>query len=349
MATIRKKKISGNTKPTAIDLFSGCGGLTTGLARAGFRVVAAIEKDPGAAETYRLNHASVQLIEDDIKKVAASSLMKRAGLKRGELDLLAGCPPCQSFSRMRKLNRARAAKDSRNDLIFDIVRFARVMRPRAVMIENVPGLATHFRFALFQKKLAALGYSGIHKTLDAAEYGVAQRRKRLIYVGLRDAVPELASPSRNRVTVKQIIGTLPQAGKSGDSLHDLKSRHSPEVMERIRSIPKDGGGRHDLPERLQLNCHINSNGFNDVYGRMKWNDVAPTITGGCFNPSKGRFLHPTKNRAITMREAAMLQGFPRSYKFDVTHGMGAIALMIGNALPPPFIAAHAKKILKTLA
>ncbi|MCL6560156.1 MAG: DNA cytosine methyltransferase, partial [Firmicutes bacterium] len=114
--------------------------------------------------------------------------------------------------------------------------------------------------------------------------------------------------------------------------------------ELIRRIPKNGGSRTDLPEEYRLACHKRCNGFKDVYGRMAWDDVAPTITGGCFNPSKGRFLHPEEDRAITMREAALLQGFPRRYKFPATDNKSAVAWMIGNALPPPFIAAHARCI-----
>ena len=116
----------------------------------------------------------------------------------------------------------------------------------------------------------------------------------------------------------------------------------------IRRIPKDGGSRTDLPEKYRLGCHTRCTGFFDVYGRMAWGEVAPTITSGCFNPSKGRFLHPEENRAITMREAALLQGFPRRYKFPTTTNKSAVALMIGNALPPPFIAAHARSIRTAL-
>jgi DNA (cytosine-5)-methyltransferase 1 len=336
-------------KPTAIDLFAGCGGLSSGLVKAGFEVIGAVEIDACAYETYAANHNKVHLIREDIREVSPKQMMKTIGLKRGELHLLAGCPPCQSFSRLRKRNRTRAALDARNDLIFDMVRFVRDMRPKAVMLENVPGLATHYRFNLFQQNLASLGYNGKWATLDAADYGVAQRRKRLIYVALRQAEPNMAKPQKSHKTVKGVIGGLAKPGASGDSLHDMPSVHSEEVMKRIRSIPKDGGSRADLPIYLQLQCHKNSNGFKDVYGRMKWDDVAPTITGGCFNPSKGRFLHPSEDRAITLREAALLQGFPRKYKFKVEHGKTAIALMIGNALPPPFIAAHARAIRKSLA
>ena len=125
-------------------------------------------------------------------------------------------------------------------------------------------------------------------------------------------------------------------------------RRSEKIQELIRDIPKNGGSRGDLPRARQLDCHKNNEGFNDIYGRMAWDEVAPTLTSGCFNPSKGRFLHPSKNRAITLREAALLQGFPRSYKFDPENGKTGIGLMIGNALPPEFIRRHALEIKNAL-
>jgi DNA (cytosine-5)-methyltransferase 1 len=128
----------------------------------------------------------------------------------------------------------------------------------------------------------------------------------------------------------------------------MPENRTPKVLNVIRLIPKDGGSRRDLPEEFQLECHKRCNGFKDVYGRMAWKKPAPTITGGCFNPSKGRFLHPEEDRAITMREAALLQGFPRRYKFPTTENKSAVALMIGNALPPPFIAAHGRSIKRVL-
>lgn len=117
----------------------------------------------------------------------------------------------------------------------------------------------------------------------------------------------------------------------------------------IRDIPKDGGSRTDLPRDRQLDCHKDCDGFRDIYGRMAWDKVAPTITGGCFNPSKGRFLHPEQNRAITLREAALLQTFPRRYHFDLSSGKEAAALMIGNALPPEFIRRQANQVRKAIA
>jgi DNA (cytosine-5)-methyltransferase 1 len=335
-------------KPTAVDLFSGCGGLTAGLKRAGFRVLAAVENDPLSVKTYRANHRDVKVREVDIRKLEPVDLLKEINLKVGEVDLLAGCPPCQGFSTLRTLNGAVSVQDPRNDLLLEFQRFAEVLRPRAIMMENVPGLAGDERFISFCKRMKKLGYLGDHRVLDAADYGVPQRRRRLIYMaGLGLEIP-FAGQARLERTVRDAIGGLPKAGKSGDAVHDIPEHRSPRIRELIRHIPKDGGSRSDLPKRYQLDCHLRCSGFSDVYGRMAWNDVAPTITSGCFNPSKGRFVHPEANRAITMREAALLQGFPRRYRFPTTDNKSAVALMIGNALPPPFIAAHGRKIAKAL-
>jgi DNA (cytosine-5)-methyltransferase 1 len=146
------------------------------------------------------------------------------------------------------------------------------------------------------------------------------------------------------MTVKDAIGTMLPAGKSGDALHDLPEIRTPDVMARIKKIPKNGGSRSDLKKSDQLPCHKRCRGFNDIYGRMSWDAVSPTITGGCVNPSKGRFLHPEEDRAITLREAAILQTFPKDYRFHLEGGKGAVATQIGNALPPEFIRRHALQI-----
>ncbi|WP_151445813.1 DNA cytosine methyltransferase [Lacisediminimonas profundi] len=342
--------IAKDTKPRlkAIDLFSGCGGLTLGLKKAGFEVVAAVEIDRKARTTYTLNHPEVWLAGDDIRKTAASDLMNALGLKSGELDMLAGCPPCQGFSRMRKRNKGSSARDERNSLIEDFGRLVLALRPKLVMMENVPGLSEYFRFGKFKKSLEGVGYLVRVEVLDVADYGVPQRRKRLIVSASLCGEPQLAKPSPLRSTVRQIIGSMPPVGDSGDALHDIGERRSEHVKKLIALIPPDGGSRCQLPEEMQLACHKSFNGFNDVYGRMAWDTVAPTITGGCYSPSKGRFLHPSENRTISLREAAMLQGFPRNYRFEVAHGKEAIALMIGNALPPEFIAAHASAMAATV-
>jgi DNA (cytosine-5)-methyltransferase 1 len=207
------------------------------------------------------------------------------------------------------------------------------------------------RFRQLEQHLQALGYSLDANVLDAADFGVPQRRRRLIVLGARGRRRlSVAEPSHEHRTVREAFAVLPAGpGTSGDAIHDLPVRHSDQVRALIRAIPEDGGGRLDLPPNMRLECHTRTNGFHDVYGRMRWDEPSPTITSGCINPSKGRFLHPTEHRAITLREASILQGFPVDYVFFPEHGKEAIAAMIGNALPPPFIAAHARAVRKALA
>jgi DNA (cytosine-5)-methyltransferase 1 len=183
---------------------------------------------------------------------------------------------------------------------------------------------------------------------DLAQYAVPQRRKRLILVAGNKFDVDFARQTKRQKTVRNAIEKMPKAGDSGDRLHDLPQQRSNKVLNFIKAIPKDGGSRTDLPRRLQLECHRRLKGFNDVYGRMAWDDVAPTITGGCYNPSKGRFLHPRFDRAITLREAAILQTFPRRYRFPVRHGKEILSLLIGNALPPKFIRQQALAIISAL-
>ncbi len=334
---------------TAVDLFSGCGGLTLGLKQAGFDVLGAVDNEPLSVVTYAANHPEVYLWEADIRELAVRSLKRALNLRKGELDLLAGCPPCQGFSSMRTLNGSRLIRDPRNDLLRDFTRFVLGLSPRAIMLENVPGLASNRRFDAFCARMTALGYVGTYGVLDAAEYGVPQRRRRLIYVAGHGYSIPLAARAKSRRTVRDAIGRLPRPGRSGDPLHDLPEQRAPHVRALIKRIPKDGGSRTDLPKTEQLRCHRRCHGFHDVYGRMAWHEHAPTITSGCFNPSKGRFLHPTQNRAITMREAALLQSFPRWYEFPTLQHKCAIALMIGNALPPEFVRRHANRIRRALA
>jgi DNA (cytosine-5)-methyltransferase 1 len=332
-------------RPCAIDLFSGCGGLTLGLKQAGFDVLGAVEIDCTAVETYRANHRTVLVKRADIRKLSAKGLRRELKLRRGELDLLAGCPPCQGFSTLRTRNGANKNRDRRNDLVHEILRFSRAFRPKAVMMENVPRLIQHKPFERLCSGLRRLGYRLTFEIKDAARYGVPQRRRRLILLASRNFDIQFAPETRRLRTVRGAIGRMPKAGSSRDALHNIpEKKRAKRVLKLIRDIPKDGGSRSDLPKSRQLDCHKRSDGFKDIYGRMAWDEVAPTITSGCFNPSRGRFLHPEENRAITMREAALLQGFPRDYVFDLSAGKEAIALMIGNALPPEFIRRHALEI-----
>ncbi|MGV6398107.1 DNA cytosine methyltransferase [Pseudomonas caspiana] len=333
-----------SSKLKALDLFSGCGGLSVGLQQAGFQVAAAVEIDPKAQETYALNHPDVKLYSEDIRKLDALSVLRDLGLKKGELDLLAGCPPCQGFSRLRTKNKAASVSDPRNDLVSDFLRFVRDMLPKTIMMENVPALAGDDRFVALCEGIRQLGYTYVFQVLDAADYSVPQRRKRLILLASRVHSPAIAKKHSERITVRQAIEDIAAVRTTDDHLHNMPERRTEKVQQLIKLVPKNGGSRCDLPSEFHLECHKNTNGFKDVYGRMSWDKVSPTITSGCFNPSKGRFLHPLNDRNITLREAAALQGFPLDYKFNTLHGKESIALMIGNALPPPFIAAHAAEL-----
>jgi DNA (cytosine-5)-methyltransferase 1 len=336
------------TMPVAVDLFSGCGGLTLGLKLAGFEVLSAVEIEKIAADTYEKNHPEVLLWRKDIKKLSAAVLLKKLGLAPGQLDLLAGCPPCQGFSAITNLNGVAARHDPRNDLVFQFLRFARVLKPKAVMMENVPGLSKDPRIEKVLKELERMGYAVNSSVLNAADYGVPQRRRRFILLGGRKGIIEFAKEAKTKKTVRDAFAKITVKVEKTDLLHNLPQKRSTHIKELIRRIPRDGGSRQAAGEKYQLECHKRCDGFKDVYGRMAWDVVAPTITGGCFNPSKGRFLHPSKNRAISLREAALLQSFPISYKFSLEGGKTAAALMIGNALPPEFIRRQASQVKKYL-
>ncbi|BAV32583.1 cytosine methyltransferase [Sulfuricaulis limicola] len=347
-----KKQKDGRKKiqkaPRAIDLFCGCGGLTLGIKQAGFNVVGAVEIDSLAVQTYKVNHPEVQVWHKDIRKLTSPQILKALGLKRGELDLLAGCPPCQGFSAIRRLNGGRRIRDEQNDLIFEFLRLVRGLRPKAIMMENVPGLADNARLPKLKSALRQLGYIVNVKVKDTRNFGVPQRRRRLILLAGYGAEIPFAAPARRIHTVGETFAKLGKRRAKRDVLHNLPEQRSEKVKQLIRLIPKDGGSRIDLDKKWQLECHRKCDGFSDVYGRMKWNDVAPTITGGCCNPSKGRFLHPTRNRSITLREAALLQSFPPDYYFSLERGKYPAAQMIGNALPPEFIRRHATQIARVL-
>jgi DNA (cytosine-5)-methyltransferase 1 len=337
---------------TAIDLFCGAGGLTVGLRKAGFNVIAGVELDVVAAETYLMNHQDHVMYRSDIRSINVADLMRELGLGPGDLDLLAGCPPCQGFSTHRTRNKSSSVDDHRNDLVFEFLRFVKELMPKTIMMENVPGLAKDARISKFKAEIKKLGYQVGDSSVavkDAADFCVPQRRKRMILQASRYGLIEHPKPTAKKKTVRDALAKLTRHGESRDILHDLPEKRHPRILSLIKLIPKDGGSRTDLPQRYWLPCHKRNPGsYRDVYGRMSWDEVAPTMTGGCHNPSKGRFLHPEEDRAITLREAALLQTFPKSYKFSLRKGKEAIALMIGNALPPEFIRRHALQFVKHL-
>ena len=315
----------GVKKLTAIDLYCGSGAVTEGLKDGKFKVVAAVDNDPISCKTYRKNHPEVYLIESDIRSVSPKALQSQLKID-GRIDLLVVCAPCQPFSRH---NQKRTPKDPRADLVMEAIKFVRFFKPRVIFIENVPGIVINGPTSLLKDELSKFGYClGTPRMIDAADCSVPQRRERCIMV----AAPN-ASAVENfyesieyapRVTVWDTISTLKPlaAGEKdiADPLHFAR-RHKPIVLERLHHIPQNGGSRCSLPRRLELRCHIGrKNDFPDVYGRMCWDDVAPTLTTGCTDVTKGRFAHPRDDRAITLREAALLQSFPTIMSFAAIRG-----------------------------
>ncbi|MBO3095555.1 DNA cytosine methyltransferase [Cellulomonas dongxiuzhuiae] len=324
----------------AVDLFAGAGGATQGLRDAGFDVVAAVELDPDAAATWSLNHPGKMLVKD-VREVTGPMLMAAGGFKRGELDLLKACPPCQGFSSLRG---ASTPDESRNDLVLDTLRLVRSLRPRAVLIENVPGLRKDGRFVQLAAGIRQLGYNLQDYLVNAHELGVPQRRKRLVVIAVRgvevpSGLDELIPGVERRaaMTAGEALAALPQVeGEPG--LLDAPRRRNATVMLRIAAVPV-GGNRFALPLSLQLECHKRLTGKDgkaariatSSYGRVVNENPAPTMTTRCTTPACGSFIHPTENRGITLREAAAFQTFPASYQWSGTYG--SVERQIGNAVP----------------
>jgi DNA (cytosine-5)-methyltransferase 1 len=245
---------------TAIDLFSGCGGLTQGLKNAGFHVLCGCEIRPEARDAYGLNHPDAH-IYPDIRKLHGSDLLHRFSLCVGELDLLAACPPCQGFSSMRTKNRA-VAVDERNELIFEVARLISELQPKTILIENVPRLLQDPRINHFKDLLE--NYHFTPGVLDAQDYGVPQRRKRMILIGSKFGGVPLPEPQKTKLFVRSAIASLPNPDSvHRRPLHRIRQRFGKLVQERISSIQKN---RSELPDALQLDCHKRyAKGCSDNY------------------------------------------------------------------------------------
>jgi DNA (cytosine-5)-methyltransferase 1 len=315
--------------------------------QAGFETKVAIEIESDAVLAYKMNHKKTEVIQKDIRFVTAKEIIEK--LKGQQLHLLAGCPPCQGFSSIRRLNKKASIRDSRNRLVLEYLRLVKGLKPLTIMMENVPGLKDYFLFIKVVKELYKLGYNPQVAIVNVKEYGVPQRRKRLVMVGSLLGDLQIEKSINERSTVRKAIGDLTPVEKTNDSVHKIVAVHTSKIMERIKLTPKDGGSWKDLPKKYKLECHKKDNvGFNDIYGRLRWDDYSTTITGGCLNPSKGRFLHPKENRCISAREAALLQSFPIDYKFPTNITKTSLALLIGNALPPKFSYYQSKNIYNHL-
>ena len=335
-----------------IDLFCGAGGLTHGFKMEGLPIVAGIDLDPACKYPYEYNN-NATFIERDVTDLNGEEL--RALFPSGAIQILAGCAPCQPFSTYSQ--RYDAMRDGKWSLLAEFGRISEELMPDVVTMENVPAVARHKVFRDFRGKLEELGYWVWAEVVECADYGVPQSRRRMVLLASRQGPIELIPPtySKHR-TVRSVIGRMTPiaAGTHGprDRLHTA-SRLTPINKARIR-VSKPGGSWRDWPEQLIADCHKVASGktFPSVYGRMEWDKPAPTMTTQCFGFGNGRFGHPTQNRAISLREAAILQGFPRTYKF-VRPGdpveFSVVGRLIGNAVPVDLGRAIARSILGHLA
>jgi DNA (cytosine-5)-methyltransferase 1 len=322
----------------AVDLFCGIGGLTFGLQKAGLKVEAGIDNDISCEYAFSHNNNSLFICRD-IQSVKGSDICSL--LSGYDVKVLVGCPPCQPFSTHQKdkLHRYRLKNW---DLLYEFARLVREVKPDIISMENVPELCREKVFADFLDTLEKANYYVTYQVISASDYGVPQRRKRLILIASIFKPIHLIDTTHDRiVTVRDVIFALPPLGAGEkdprDRLHVALALSEKNVQRIQCSLP--GGTWRDWPESLQLPCHKTQAGntYRSVYGRMSWDKLSPTITTQftCFGT--GRFGHPTQNRALTLREGALLQTFPETYSFvpdDKEVVVKSISRQIGNAVPP---------------
>lgn len=347
----RKKNNQQKTSVAVIDLFCGAGGLTRGLLDEGLNVIAGIDIDDTCEFPYEHNN-NAAFIKEDVSKISGEDL---AQLYTGDdLRVLVGCAPCQPFSKYTQgRNVKRGAKWK---LLHAFARLVDELRPDIVSMENVPELMRHSIFARFVSKLKRLGYKVSYSVAFCPEYGVPQHRSRLVLFASRLGEIQLTEPTHEPTeypTVETAIGHLPSLRAGGidprDPLH-RSSKLSATNRKRILAS-KPGGTWRDWKTTLVAKCHKKKKGksYPSVYGRMEWDAPSPTITTQFFGFGNGRFGHPKQNRAISLREGAILQSFPENYAFvadEDDYAMKSLGRLIGNAVPVRLGQAIGKSILR---
>jgi DNA (cytosine-5)-methyltransferase 1 len=343
---------------TVLDLFSGAGGMSWGFAslESHFQVIGAVDAErakPGrtgnGGSTHRCNpsyEANIGITPwaDDLAALAPEELRRRTGLERGELDVLVSCAPCTGFSQKLAINHGH--DDRRNALVRRTALFVKAFEPRVLVMENVKELLNgrhRHHFLALRAALTAAGYSVSAEVHNLADFGLPQRRHRALVVGRRDGeatLPQAPRPARPATTVREAIGHLPAVEQGiphpSDPMH-VCPRHTPAVQARIEAIPRDGGSWGDIAEsnpELLIPSMVGkrAGSFPDVYGRLAWDRPAVTITRECGHPGNGRYLHPEQDRLLTVREMALLQGFPPGYRF--LGPLSARYNQVGDAVPP---------------
>lgn len=325
------------------DFFSGCGGTSKGFQNTGMDIVFALDNDPDCQKTYLLNFPGVQFFPDDIKNLPIDSLNSMVNNCKGHAILFSGCAPCQPFTRHHT---QRNPIDTRRMLLRKFLEFIQYHLPDFVFIENVPGLkkidGKDNPFYEFEESLHKYNYQLKYDIIKAQDYGVPQRRRRLVLIashnGIIDFPPRTHGPNtlnHDYATIREWIEDLPpiEAGQDHPQIPNHRAANlSPLNIERIVSTP-EGGDWRDWPEHLRLDCRPDGyTGYTDVYGRMWWDKPATGLTTRCISLSNGRFGHPVQNRAISVREAACIQTFPIDFHF--MGNLNSMAKQIGNAVPP---------------
>lgn len=343
---------------TCVDAFAGAGGLGLGLARAGFEILVGFDNDPKCVETQLSNPKYLQhpIVHADVDEMLNGVLLERLGIEKGALFLLAGGPPCQGFS----VQRIGTDEDIRNELVLKFISLVEELSPRYFLMENVPGIKGKRGRAILEAALetaGTLGYWTHQGTLDAQDYGVPQRRRRVFVVGEKMDSPLAAfsfppptTLDGQRATVRETIGQLPPPPEDGNDHPDFPHhrRDNLSQINRRRLLALDPGqGRDDLPDELLADCHrVDSSviGHRSVYGRMEWDEPAPTITARFDSFTRGQFGHPEQIRSISLREGALLQTFPIDFVF--AGNKVEIARQIGNAVPPLLAEQLGKQLIK---
>ncbi|MCI0624460.1 MAG: DNA cytosine methyltransferase [Acidobacteria bacterium] len=339
----------------AVDFFCGAGGLTRGLLDAGVNVVLGIDCDEQCRLTYESNNPPANFFCADLWDLSVTELKRMIGRVASSELLLAGCAPCQPFTKQRHDGEDH---EKRRDFAL-LVRFAEFVerfRPGQVVMENVPGLTEVGGFSSYRrlrKVLAENDYDVAEGVLDAKEFGVPQTRRRFVLIAIRGSRASLprATHGPNRLafeTVRKAISNYPpiEVGETHPSIPNHSAAALSKLnVRRIRLTAPDGGDRRDWPKKLWLDCHGNEySGHTDVYGRMWWDRPAPALTGRCNSLSNGRYGHPEQHRAISLREAARLQTFPDNYVFFGSSKH--IASQIGNAVPVLLASAVGEQVLR---
>ncbi|MFG1650964.1 DNA cytosine methyltransferase [Micromonospora sp. NPDC049275] len=336
---------------SAVDLFCGVGGLSYGLKEAGIGIAAGVDIDPACEYPYQAN-VRAPFHKKDVRDLGAEELS--AMWPKGAIRVLAGCAPCQPFSSYRR--GTDTSREAQWPLIDEVSRLVEGTMPEVVTMENVPRIGSTPIFKAFVAKLEELGYRVQYESCHCPAYGVPQHRRRMVLVASllgEIRVPKGKVGTDDYLTVEQAIRQLPPLAHGetdqGDRLH--KSRTLTDVnLERIRSS-KPGGTWEDWREELRAPCHRKSSGstFRNVYARMTWDEPSPTITTLSYNYGAGRFGHPEQDRAISLREAAILQSFPRDYEFVAPEKpvhFASLGRLIGNAVPPKLAQAVGEAIVQ---